>query len=50
MIYFHANGEDIALIKSLMNELRNSLNIHIIAPEYPNYGLYKCDSPAADTI
>jgi len=33
-----------------MIELRNYLNINIIAPEYPKYGLYECKSEIASTI
>jgi pimeloyl-ACP methyl ester carboxylesterase len=41
IIYFHGNGEDIHLSRELLAHIRDSLNIIVIAVEYPGYGLYK---------
>jgi hypothetical protein len=43
MIYFHANAEDIILAHELLDFVRTLLRVHIIAPEYPGYGLYTED-------
>lgn len=41
MIYFHANAEDIGKNKEFMTMISKSLKIHVLAVEYPGYGLYK---------
>jgi len=43
MLYFHANAEDIVLAHELLDYIRTLLRIHIIAIEYPGYGLYTDD-------
>ena len=43
MIYFHANAEDIVLAHELLDYIRTLLRVHIIAVEYPGYGLYNED-------
>lgn len=43
MIYFHANAEDIVLAHELLDYIRTLLRVHIIAVEYPGYGLYTDD-------
>ena len=40
LIYFHANAEDIVLSHELLDCLRAMLRVHVIAVEYPGYGLY----------
>lgn len=49
LIYFHGNGEDVKLSHDLLANLRNNLQIHVIAMEYPGYGIYK-GNPSADKI
>lgn len=49
LLYFHGNGEDINLSYDLLNNLRNNLQIYIMAIEYPGYGIYKA-SPSAERI
>jgi len=44
ILYFHGNGEDIHLSRELLTHIRDSLNIIVIAVEYPGYGLYKGNS------
>lgn len=40
MIYFHGNAEDIGLSFEILDMLRTVLHIHILAVEYPGYGVY----------
>lgn len=39
-LFFHGNAEDINLAYEILNHIRYSLNINVIAPEYPGYGIY----------
>jgi abhydrolase domain-containing protein 17 len=41
MIYFHGNAEDIGLAYDLLYKFGQEMNMHILAVEYPGYGLYK---------
>lgn len=43
ILYFHANAEDIVLAHELLDYIRTLLRVHIIAIEYPGYGLYTDD-------
>lgn len=49
LIYFHGNAEDIGLAYDLLDHLRTSLMVHILAIEYPGYGIYR-GTPSADQI
>jgi pimeloyl-ACP methyl ester carboxylesterase len=49
MMYFHGNAEDIGLTYDLLDHLRLTLLVHIIAVEYPGYGIYT-GSPSASAI
>ncbi|OMJ74392.1 hypothetical protein SteCoe_26687 [Stentor coeruleus] len=40
LLYFHGNAEDIGLTYELMDHLRSTLMVHVIAVEYPGYGIY----------
>ena len=40
-IYFHGNAEDIGLAFDLLYQFGNEMKMHILAVEYPGYGLYK---------
>ena len=42
MIYFHANAEDIGLSYEMLDHIRSTVRINILAPEYPGYGIYNC--------
>lgn len=44
LIYFHGNAEDIGLAYELMDHLRSTLLVHVIAIEYPGYGIYAGES------
>ena len=53
LIYFHSNYEDLGNTYSFCKKISTSLNMNVLAVEYPNYGLYKStpSSPLnADTI
>ena len=47
LIYFHGNAEDVGLAYDFLDNLRCSLMVHILAIEYPGYGIYRGD-PSAD--
>lgn len=49
LIYFHGNGEDINQSYDLLSNLRNNLQIFILAMEYPGYGI-RPGRPNADKI
>lgn len=49
LIYFHGNAEDIGVSKELLDYVRSLLRIHVIAVEYPGYGVYQ-GSPDANQI
>lgn len=40
-IFFHGNAEDINLSYEMLNHIRFTLNINVIAPEFPGYGIYR---------
>ena len=40
MIYFHANAEDVGLCYEMLDHIRSTVRINILAPEYPGYGVY----------
>lgn len=39
-LFFHGNAEDINLASEILNHIRFTLSINVIAPEYPGYGVY----------
>ena len=45
LIYFHGNAEDIGLAFDLLCMIGHRLQVHVIAVEYPGYGLYKASHP-----
>jgi hypothetical protein len=45
LIYFHGNAEDIGLAFDLLYMIGQRLQIHVLAVEYPGYGLYKSSYP-----
>ena len=46
MIFFHGNAEDLKLSYDLIDLFRTVLHVHVLAIEYPGYGLYKSKSSA----
>ncbi|OMJ92743.1 hypothetical protein SteCoe_4499 [Stentor coeruleus] len=49
MLYFHGNAEDLGLSYEIIDMLRAVLHIHILAIEYPGYGVYT-GKPTAEGI
>ncbi|OMJ65814.1 hypothetical protein SteCoe_37582 [Stentor coeruleus] len=49
VIYFHGNAEDLGLSYEIIDMLRTVLHVHILAVEYPGYGVY-CGKPTAEGI
>jgi hypothetical protein len=49
MIYFHGNAEDVGLACEMLDYIRSLLRVHILAVEYPGYGIYD-GSPDAQQI
>lgn len=49
LVYFHGNAEDIGLAYDMLLHIRNSLMVHVLAIEYPGYGVYK-GKPSAKQI
>jgi esterase/lipase len=39
-LFFHGNAEDVNLAYEILNHIRFTLNINVLAPEYPGYGIY----------
>lgn len=39
-LFFHGNAEDVKLSYEILNHIRNALEVNVIAPEYPGYGIY----------
>jgi len=40
LIYFHGNAEDVGLAFELLDYIRSLLKVHVLAVEYPGYGVY----------
>jgi abhydrolase domain-containing protein 17 len=45
VLYFHGNAEDIGLAYDLMFMFGTEMKYHVLAVEYPGYGLYKTSKP-----
>ena len=45
LLYFHANAEDIGVAFDLLCKVGEELGVHVLAVEYPGYGLYKSSPP-----
>ena len=39
-LYFHANAEDLGQVYDFLDVMRCALDVNILAPEYPGYGIY----------
>jgi len=50
LIFFHANAEDVGLSKEFIECICSSLNVHVIAPEYPGYSIYKSEDKCNEEI
>ena len=40
MVYWHGNAEDIGCTEDFLLPIRDTFNFHILAIEYPGYGMY----------
>jgi pimeloyl-ACP methyl ester carboxylesterase len=49
MVFFHGNAEDVGLAEDLLHHLSESLEVHVVAVEYPGYGIYR-DESSTDQI
>jgi len=49
LVYFHGNAEDLCLTYELVDMLREYLNVHVVAVEYPGYGIH-FGKPSAERI
>mmetsp|Transcript_267 Transcript_267/g.279 ORF Transcript_267/g.279 Transcript_267/m.279 type:complete len:272 (+) Transcript_267:22-837(+) len=49
LLYFHGNAEDLGQAYEMLNHTRNTLMVHVLALEYPGYGIYK-GKPSASRI
>ncbi len=49
LIYFHGNADDLGVSRELLEYLRSLLRVHVLAVEYPGYGIYQ-GSPDAGRI
>ena len=47
LIYFHGNAEDVGLAMELLAFVKDMLKVHVLAMEYPGYGVYEGE-PNAD--
>lgn len=47
LIYFHGNAEDVGLAMELLAFIKDMLKVHVLAMEYPGYGVYEGE-PDAD--
>ena len=45
ILYFHGNAEDVGLAFDLLHLIGQKLQMHVLAVEYPGYGLYKNVKP-----
>jgi hypothetical protein len=45
ILYFHGNAEDIGLAFDLLYMMGQKMEMHVLAIEYPGYGLYKSSKP-----
>jgi len=49
LLFFHGSGDDLSTVQNLLKTWRDKLCIHIIAAEYPGYGLSK-GKPSSTSI
>ncbi len=40
LLFFHGNAEDVGIAAELLDYLRSMLMVHVLAVEYPGYGVY----------
>lgn len=50
LLFFHGNAEDVGLAAELLEHLSEALKVHILAVEYPGYGVYRTKEPTEQLI
>jgi hypothetical protein len=50
LIYFHGNAEDIGHSYEFLSEISQKFRVNVLAMEYPGYGIFRQQSPSADSI
>ena len=45
VLYFHGNAEDVGLAFEMLTLFSDTMRMHVLAVEYPGYGLYKDVGP-----
>lgn len=50
LLFFHGNAEDLGLAFDLLYLVGQRLKMHVLAVEYPSYGLYKDTEPTEERI
>jgi hypothetical protein len=46
-LYFHANAEDLGRAYKFLTYINVYLRMHVLAVEFPGYGVYQGESPSA---
>ena len=41
LLYFHGNAEDVGTAYDFLRTLQRSVHVHVLAVEYPGYGIYR---------
>jgi len=49
-LYFHANAEDLGRAYKFLTYINVYLKMHVIAVEYPGYGIYGGELPSSESI
>ena len=50
IVYFHGNAEDVSTSYDFSMKMSITFRCHVMAVEYPGYGLYQQESSSAETI
>lgn len=50
MLYFHGNAEDLGLSYEMLDHMRNSFRLNILAVEYPAYGIYEDPDGCSENV
>jgi len=50
MIYFHSNAEDLSMLQSICDVMRDRLKVNVLAMEYCGYSVYKGHQTNAERI
>lgn len=50
MLYLHSNAEDLGRCYHFCSLLKNQFQVHVLAVEYPGYGLCQCGEASEETV